>query len=242
MSALKEPIVRPRRFYKSVDVAPHEGGHAVRLDARQARTPGGAPLVLPTGPLARLIADEWAAQGEFIVMPDMPATRLAFTAIDRVFTAREATADEAARYAGSDLLCYFADAPRALLERQTAAWEPILAWAEAELGMSFNRAAGVIHTPQPPGTLARARELAAGLDDFGLAGLAFAAPLFGSFVLAAAVRNGRLTGQQAFDISHLDETFQEKAWGVDAEAAARAERLRAEAVMAECWFRALSQD
>jgi chaperone required for assembly of F1-ATPase len=115
--------------------------------------------VLPTESLAGLIAAEWEAQGEHIVLPDMPATRLAFTAIDRVPAAREATADEAARYAGSDLLCYFAEGPRALVERQTAAWEPILAWAENDLALSFNRAAGVIHCAQPPETLERAGEI-----------------------------------------------------------------------------------
>ena len=240
MTELKDPITRPKRFYKIVEVAPRDEGFAVLLDGRQARTPLQSPLVLPTQALARLVAEEWAAQGEFIVFSDMAATRLAFTAIDRVPCAREATAQEAARYAGSDLLCYFAEAPRALIERQTAAWEPLLAWAEAELGLRMHRAAGVMHTPQPPETLARARTLAEALDHFTLAGLAFGVPLFGSFVLAEAVRRGRLGGAEAFDLSRVDETFQEEAWGVDAEAAARAERLRGEAVMLERWFQALA--
>jgi chaperone required for assembly of F1-ATPase len=240
MSDVKDPITRTRRFYKAVDIAPAQGGFAVQLDGRTARTPSQAPLAAPTEALARVIAEEWAGQGDFIVFASMPATRLAFTAIDRVPEAREATAQEAARYAGSDLLCYFAEAPPKLVERQTAAWEPLLAWAEAELGLRLNRAAGVIHTPQPGETLERARALAAGLGDFSLAGLAFGAPLFGSFVLTEALRRGRLNGAEAFDLSRLDETFQEEAWGVDAEAAARTERMRTEAVMLERWFRALS--
>ena len=97
----------------------------------------------------------------------------------------------------------------------------------------------MIHCAQPPETLARAGEIAARLDDFTLAGLAFAAPLLGSFVLAASVLHGRLTGEEAFDISRIDETFQEEAWGVDAEAAARAARLRTEAVMVGRWFEGL---
>ena len=239
MTVVKDPITRPKRFYKAVDVAERDGGFAVLLDGRQAKTPLQKPLVLPTEALAQLVADEWAAQGEFIVFADMAATRLAFTAIDRVPGARTAVAHEAARYAGSDLLCYFAEAPAPLIARQTAAWEPLLGWAEAELGLRMHRAAGVIHTPQPPETLARARAIAEALDDFALAGLAFGAPLLGSFVLAEAVRRGRLGGAEAFELSRVDETFQEEAWGVDAEAAARAERLRAEAVMLERWFRAL---
>ncbi|HEX8568928.1 MAG TPA: ATP12 family protein, partial [Caulobacteraceae bacterium] len=169
----------------------------------------------------------------------MPATRLAFTAIDRTGQAREAMAQEAARYAGSDLLCYFADSPKALAERQAREWEPVLEWAEAELGLRFNRTAGIVHCEQPPETLARAREIAAALDDFALGGLAFGAPLFGSFVLSVALHRGRLDGVEGFALSRLDETHQEEQWGVDAEAAARADRMRGEAVMLDAWFRAL---
>ena len=239
--AKPEAVLKPKRFWKEAAAGPEgQGGFPVLLDGRRARTPAGRPLSLPTTALAELIAAEWAAQPEQFDYASMPATRLAFTVIDRVPEARAATVDEAARYAGSDLLCYFADRPAALAERQTREWEPLLAWAESELGLRLNRTAGVVHCAQPPETLGRARALAAGLDDFALAGLAFGAPLFGSFVLAAAVQRARLTGDEAFALSRLDEAHQEAQWGVDAEAAARAERLRAEAVMLDAWFRACS--
>ena len=48
-----------------------------------------------------------------------------------------------------------------------------------------------------------------------------AAGLFGSAILALALQRGRLTGEAAFDLSRLDEAFQEEQWGVDAEAAVR---------------------
>ena len=101
----------------------------------------------------------------------------------------------------------------------------------------YTAAIGVI---APSRRRARARALAAALDDSTLGGLAFGAPLFGSFVLAAALHRGRLDGEQAFALSRLDETHQQEQWGVDAEAAARAERLRGEALMLDAWFRALA--
>jgi chaperone required for assembly of F1-ATPase len=69
--------------------------------------------------------------------------------------------------------------------------------------------------------------------------VAFAAGLFGSTVLALAVRAGRLTGQRALDLSRLEETFQAEQWGQDAEATARAAFLAVEATMIDRWFAAL---
>ena len=83
------------------------------------------------------------------------------------------------------------------------------------------------------------RAIALGLDDFGLAGMAFGAALFGSAVLALGLLRGWVDGVQAFELSRLDEAWQEERWGVDDEAAERAERLKAEAVMLERWFAAL---
>jgi chaperone required for assembly of F1-ATPase len=77
------------------------------------------------------------------------------------------------------------------------------------------------------------------VDDFVLAGLAFAAALYGSVVLAFAVERRALSGEEAFDLSRLDEAFQEERWGVDDEAAARTARLRHDARMIGDWFAAL---
>lgn len=235
----KEAVELTRRFYKIVDVAPAQGGHAVRLDGRTPRTSGGRTLVLPTEPLALLVAEEWAAQGEHILPPTMPATRLANTAIDRVGEARGEVAAEVARYAGSDLLCYRAEAPVALVERQARSWGPVLDWAREALGMGLEPVEGIVHRPQASQSLETARAEAEALDDFSLAALAHATALFGSATLGFALQRGRLSAEEAFHLSRLDEAFQEERWGVDAEAAERTEKLAAEAAMLERWFAAL---
>ena len=235
----REPEGRPRRFWTTVEVAARDGGWAVLLDGRAPRTPAGAPLVLPTEGAARLAADEWAVQGEVIDPATMPATRLAATAIDRVGAARAAVADEIAAFAGSDVLCYLAEAPAALVERQAREWAPWRAWAAAELVVDLQPTEGLRHLPQDPAALERIRALALALDDFSLTALAAATPLFGSAVLAFAVQRGALSGAAAFELSRLDEAFQEDQWGVDAEAAERTAARRAEAMLLERWFRAL---
>ncbi|WP_309092865.1 ATP12 family protein [Phenylobacterium sp.] len=235
-----EPVEKPRRFYKDVTVAEADDGFGILLDGRSLRTPQGRVFRAPTRAIAEQVAEEWAGQGETIELAEMHANRLANTAVESIPQSREAVADQIAQYAGTDLTCYYADDPQALVERQVAAWGPVLERAAAEEGLTFVRATGIVHRDQPPETLARVRALALELDDFGLAGLAFGAPLFGSAVLAIALQRGWLGGEAAFELSRIDETFQEEKWGVDEEAAERAARLRGEALMLERWFRGLA--
>jgi chaperone required for assembly of F1-ATPase len=234
-----EPGEKPRRFYREVATARAGEGFGVKLDGRDLRAPKGTPLVLPTEALAELVAGEWAAQGEHLELGSMHATRLANTAVESLPGAREATADQVAQYAAADLICYFAEGPAALVERQAERWGPWLARAEAEAGLRFVRGAGIVHQPQPPETIAAMRTLAMALDDFALAGLAFGTALFGSAILSLGVSRGWLSGLEAFDLSRLDEAWQEEKWGLDAEAAERTERLRGEAGMLDRWFAAL---
>lgn len=235
-----EPVEKPRRFYTTVEVESEEGGFAVRLDGRAVRTPKGGRLVLPTRALAELVAEEWRAQGEVLEIADMHATRLANTAIEQIPAAREATADSVASYAASDLICYFAEEPAVLVERQRAHWEPVLKRIEDEAKVSFIRAAGIVHAAQPDETLQEVRRIALALDDFGLAGLAFGAALFGSAILSLALQRDWLSGEAAFELSRLDEIWQEEQWGVDEEAAERVARIRGEAMMLDRWFKALA--
>jgi chaperone required for assembly of F1-ATPase len=230
---------RPKRFYKTAEPGPVDGGFGVLLDGRAVRAPSGARLALPTAALAALAAGEWAAQGEHIVLPDMPVTRLAFTAVDRTPHARDAIAIEIAGRAGADALCYFADGPESLVELETARWGPLLDWAAEALGLELVRVSGLMHRPQPEASLQRVEALALALPDFALTGLVNAAGLYGSAVLAFALERGRLGGEEALELSRLDEAFQEARWGVDAEAAARTAHMRRDAAVLEQWFAAL---
>ncbi|MEI7932914.1 MAG: ATP12 family protein [Alphaproteobacteria bacterium] len=239
LSSANDALQRIKRFYKSVTVEPVEGGFGVALDGRVMKTPGKAPLTAPTEAAARMIADEWSAQAEYIVFPEMAATRHAYTAIDRVAAVRREVAEEVGRYAGSDLLCYFAEEPASLVERQQREWAPLLDWAEHELELKFSRTAGISPQAQPPQTLLRIEALALDLDDFRLAALAYAGALFGSSILGLALIRGRLTAEEAFNLSRLDEAFQEEQWGIDAEAAQRTDQLRRETMVLEQWLKAL---
>ena len=236
---LAPPVALPKRFYKTVSTAQVADGIGVFLDGKPIKTPAGSSLTVPTDKLARMLADEWDAQATHIDMTRMGAVRLASTAIDFVPQAHAAVAEEVARYAGSDALCYFADGPETLVERQAVRWGAMLDWAARDLDLAFVRVTGIGHQAQAPETLRRVAELAGRENDFVLAGLGHATPLFGSAILAFALQRGELDGDAALDLSRLDEAFQQERWGIDEEAAERTANMRAEALMLDAWFQAL---
>jgi chaperone required for assembly of F1-ATPase len=218
---MRQPTVR--RFYKAAEVREAEaGGFALTLDGRAARTPGKNRLAAASRALMERVAEEWARQEETVDPADMPLTRLLNSAIDGVAQTMDETRADIARYAGSDLLCYRADAPEALAERQRLAFDPVLAWAAEALGARFNLAAGVIHVAQPPEALAAVRSALDAVDDpAALAALSVITTLTGSALLALAAHRCFLTPAEAWAAAHVDEDFQSERWGVDEEARAR---------------------
>jgi len=241
MAVAIDPNARPRRFYTKVEVIAHGGGFAVTLDARLVKTPAKHELVLATRALADVVAAEWEAQGERIVLDLMHATRLVNVALDRAPEHRAAIAQEVARYASTDLVCYLADTAPDLTVRQELVWVPLRAWAGETLGLALTPTAGVSAYPQPEASLEAARREAEALDNLNLVALAHATALLGSAVLAFALLRGRLDAGAAFAASRIDETYQEELWGVDEEAVARAAALSDEIAIVERTMRAAAQ-
>ena len=211
----------PKRFYAAASVGETAGGFAMLLDGKTVRTPGKKPLAVPRRTVAEALAAEWDAQVKIINPATMPLTRLVNSAIDGVVGQERAVAADVAKFAGSDLLCYRADLPEGLVALQQQHWDPVLAWAERDLGCRFNVTVGVGHVAQPPESLARIEALAAGYDAFALSGLHSMTTLMGSVLLALAAARGHLTGEAAWTAAHVDEDWQISLWGTDDEAVAR---------------------
>jgi len=217
---MKTPL--PKRFYKTVSTAPVENGFAVHLDGRPVRTPGKALMVLPTESAAALVAGEFEAQSEVIDPVTMPVMRLVNTAIDGVAGDPQAVLEDVLRFASSDLLCYRADSPQGLVDRQNKLWDPVLDWARSSLGTRFNLAEGIVHVEQPRETLAvLGAHLAHRSEPLRLAALHVMTSLTGSALLALAVDFGEIHGEEAWTAAHVDEDWQIEHWGQDAEAVAR---------------------
>lgn len=210
----------PKRFYKETSLIEREGGFAVALDGRIAKTVGRAELVAPKA-LAEALESEWEAQAETISMESMPLTRLHGFVLDAGEKGRREFIDTIVQYAGSDLLCYRAS-DRELAERQERLFRPFLARAEDE-GMVFAITEGIVPLTQAAETIEGVR---ARLDDRPTSEVfprKLLTEITGSAILALYAD---LDAENAFAAARLDEAFQAEKWGLDAEAEAREKALR----------------
>ncbi len=222
-----------RRRFKAVEVAETDGGFGIALDGKPMRTPAGHLFVAPTRALADASAAEWQAQGEKIVPHTMPMTQFVATSLDRVSVERQRIVRELAAFAETDLICHWAADSEWLAERQRQEWQPLLDWAADALGARFSLASGVMPVDQPAEALAAIRARVERLDDLGLVALQTLAGCSGSIVLAFAVVEGRLSGEEAHRLSRLDEDYQIERWGEDYEAADRRVAVHADMREAE---------
>jgi chaperone required for assembly of F1-ATPase len=237
-AAMSRPL--PKRFYKLAGFEPVPGKSAWRivLDGRPAKTPGKHGLELPTAALADALAQEWQAQAELIDPAHMRMTTLAFTAIDGVRGKETAVAAEIVSYAGTDLVCYRATGPDRLMAQQSAAWDPVIAWAAKDLGAAFVATTGLSHRVQPETAVKAVEDAIKPCGAFELAALSVMTSLTGSALLALAVQRGHMTAEAAWTAAHVDEDWQIAQWGQDDEAetrrAIRWRDMAASARMLEC--------
>ncbi len=229
-----------KRFYGAVRVAPLGDGFTVTLDGRAVRTPAGRELTLPTEPLARAVAGEWEAQDAEVRPHTMPMTQLANAAIDRVEPHRQVIIEQTVAYARTDLLCYRADSPPELTDRQAASWPPLLDWAAETYRARLRVTRGVTPVDQPEAALDALRAAVEALDDMKLTALASVTGASGSLIVALALATGRIGADEAYEVSQIDESYQLEKWGEDADAQARRRRLHAD-IRAAAAFLALAR-
>jgi len=219
-----------KRFYKEVAVEKMDGagGYSIALDGRLVKTPSKADFIAPYENLAEVAAEEWREQGDEIVPANMQINQLINTTIDRVGPRRQAIIDDMVSYSSSDLLCYWADEPKELVERQASVWQPYLDWINGWLDINLVTTSGIIPIPQDDLSLEVIGKQLVGYSDFQLTALHMHTTGLGSSILALAYAEKFQGFDAIWNASQLDQKFQEEKWGTDAEAEVKASELKRE--------------
>jgi chaperone required for assembly of F1-ATPase len=231
----------PKRFYKDATVQALDGGYAVGLDGRVPRTPGMKHVVVTSEALAREMAREWSAQGQFIDPETMPLVRLVNAGVEVGEESKPALRDEIVKYAGNDMLLYRANAPESLVRRQEVVWDDVLVKLARRFGVAFQPTVGILHQPQPQQTLER---LSSALTDeplLPLTAMNSIMSITGSGLLAIALRHGLVTAEEVWVAAHVDEDHQIGLWGEVEEITTRRAKRRSEFDAAVCVLELLSR-
>ncbi len=171
--------------------------------------------------MAEAIAAEWDRQEGTVDPAAMPVTRSANAAIDKVTPQFDEVAEMLAAYGDSDLLCYRATSPEALIARQAEQWDPLLDWAAEALQARLRPVSGVIHAPQDSQALAALTRRVARFTPFELTAFHDLVSISGSLILAFAATEGHMQADALWSLARLDETWQQEQWGEDEEASAQ---------------------
>lgn len=217
-----------KRFYKIVSIASEGERYSIQLDGRTARTAKRNALCAPTRALAEAIAEEWASQIKKVAFETMPLTRLLAAAVDGEETSALEWRNEIVKYLGSDLVCYRAEGPYGLVTQQAKAWDPYVDWLKQEFDAVLVITNGVVFTDQASDAISRVGAMLRQEAPETLMALKTATSISGSAVLALALWKRAFDAKDIFEASRIDERFQEEKWGVDEEAKAREEGLKAE--------------
>ena len=133
-------------------------------------------------------------------------------------------------YGDTDLLYYRADSPFELQMRQQSSWDPIIDWAEKNFEVKINCGTGILYIPQDRELVYKLSKEISELSSFQLTALYDIVSITGSLILGLATINGRLSAEDAFNLSRIDELWQIEQWGVDEEAQAVSD-LKYDAIM-----------
>lgn len=226
-----------KRFWDDVALTREGAEHRILLDGKPIHLPGGGVMLVGPPALAAAIAEEWrlagGARGGEMSFADTPLTRIAGTARERIAPNPAPTQDAIARYGETDLLCYRAEFPQQLADRQARYWQPWLDWAADRFTAPLRVTIGVVPIRQHHDSVNALRHAVGRCDPYVLAALGIAVPALGSLVLGLALAEGRLDAAEAFALGALEELFQVEQWGEDAEAAQRRAAVAADIALAE---------
>jgi chaperone required for assembly of F1-ATPase len=205
-----------KRFFENVNVVDEENGFSIHLDGRPVKTPARNGLILPTLQLAQKIAAEWENQGEEINPTTMPMNALAQGALDQVVNERQRIVGRISAFADSDMLYFRGDENQPdLAAHQAKHWDPLLDWSRSRFDVSFKLVQGIMHESQSEDTIARLSAVVDSQDNFTLAAMLSLSGLTGSLIATLALVEKACDPTLIWELSNLEELWQEQQWGSD---------------------------
>jgi chaperone required for assembly of F1-ATPase len=234
-----------KRFYKNAEYSANDDGQfAIALDDRPIKTPVKHPLTCKSEALAQAVCAEWNAQEDKILPDTMPVTQYCYTALDYVPQNRDEIIKTILNFLDTDLVCYRAETPAALVQQQEDAWDPFLAWFESTFSSPLQTTTGLSALKHDG---AAHKAVHTHVHNLTIEQLAIAQALTaacGSLIMALCFVKGDASKDEIFRASFVEELYQgaiydEDRYGIDPIQDKQRARLNADLDAAHVYLSAL---
>ena len=140
-------------------------------------------------------------------------TRFCFNVFDHTAPLRLKVLQTILEYSDCDLVCYLAENPIELVERQKKLFARYIDWADEFFEIKLRTGMGIKHVKQNSKNEAKIKRYLEKLNNFELTIVYELTNLTGSFFIATAVFIGVVKVKDAWNASVIEDTFRIELWG-----------------------------
>ena len=218
-----------KKFWKKVSINKiSSNSFQIMLDEKILKTPLKRELVLPNLNLTKEIVKEWDQDSKNINTESMIFYGLVSTSLDKIIDNKNLFIDDILDYIDTDLICYRAENPKELVELQRNKWDPILLLIEKYTGTNIQVFQGILPKKQDTAVYSKLSNLINQFNIFEISALHRITNITGSILLSLCVLKKDISANDVFELSFLDELWQEKNWGFDKETSQKRKEISIE--------------
>ncbi len=206
-------MIKRGKNWKAVTIAKTRGSsYNVLLDNDHLFSELGNIIELPKK-LAISVAKEWRWNEDIEEIKKKFYTKFCFSVFDHTAPLRLKVLQTILEYADCDLVCYLAENPIQLVERQKKLFVTYIDWADEFLGIKLITGSGINHVKQNRENETKIKRYLEKLNDFELTIVYELTKLTSSFFIASAVYFGVVKAKDAWNASVIEDSYRIELWG-----------------------------
>lgn len=187
------------------------------LDDKIYKSKKGNILRIPSSFLAKKVKAEWDKIKDDFTSSKLQLTSIIEQLVDIDRRSRNSLSEELLDYVTTDLVRYRAPSPRELRSLQVEKWDPILSIYHKKFGIKLSTTVGLGQLDQDTGSIRNFKGLIGLCTDKRLFLIHKLCQILGSALLAVLLEKGQITDKKAWTLSHIEEDWQQRKWGIDQE-------------------------
>ena len=214
-----------KKFWNQIVIKKSFDTFQILLDKTILKTPQKKDLNITNFKIAQEVSREWDQDTNQICTKKLIFYNHISTAIDRVYNDRKLFISEILNFIDTDLICYRAESPKDLVELQNIKWDPISLMIEKYIGVKLDIFSGIMPRNQDYKVHNKIDNLIDQFSNLEISVLHKITCLTGSVFLSICILKNDISKKDAFEISFLDEIWQEKNWGYEEESSLKRDKI-----------------